>query len=449
MSDRKMKKISLIVVMVFMLVSGLTACGDGLPADSQVIIPKPMENTEASEERAENIEEKQASETMDETMESKPGKESEEEIQQEQKEEAETQAQQEELTVEEIPEPVSLTISAAGDVTLGNYLGQGFDGSFRQTYENTEDKSYFFQNVYDIFSEDDMTIVNLEGTLTFSENPAPDRTFNIKGDPEYAYLLNYGAIEAVGMANNHRMDFGEEGAADSVEAVKAANIAYAYDNVLGYYETKGIRIGWVSVNELAYGNGIEKQLEQGINKLKEEGVHLILACCHWGIERENYPTDYQKQVGRKCIDWGADLVIGHHPHVLQGIEAYQGKYIIYSLGNFCFGANKNPADKDTMIFQQTFTFEPKVLEKTMEEAQASVDAAALAEGEDRQYEHGIPGQARIIPCSVSSVTLRNDYCPTPLTGEEGQRVIGRVNEYSLEFGVSADETGVLQNTGMQ
>lgn len=60
-------------------------------------------------------------------------------------------------------------------------------------------------------------------------------------------------------------------------------------------------------------------------------------------------------LGRKCVDWGADLVLGSHPHVLQGIELYQGKFIVYSLANFCFGGNRNPKDKDTMIFQQQFT----------------------------------------------------------------------------------------------
>ena len=353
----------------------------------------------------------------------------------------------------ESPQPVSITISAAGDVTMGNYIGQGYENSFRQTYEKQEDKSYFFKNVYDIFSRDDMTIVNLEGTLTFSEEPNPGRTYNIKGDPEYAYLLNDGSIEAVSMANNHRMDFGEEGAIDSVEAVKAAGVAYAYDNVLGTYEVNGIKIGWVSVNEIAYGTGIEKILEKGITKLKVQGANLILACCHWGIERENYPEDYQKEVGRKCIDWGADLVLGHHPHVLQGIEEYQGKYIVYSLANFCFGANRNPADKDTMIFQQTFTFEALAGDLTNREGAATQGTSQMSEGtttkEKMVYGTAQPGEARMIPCSVSSVTHRNDYCPTPLTGEDGQRVIDRINEYSKDFGVTVDSDGVLSHTGRE
>ena len=229
------------------------------------------------------------------------------------------------------------------------------------------------------------------------------------------------------MANNHRQDYGEEGIRDTIDALESAGIAYAYDKNLGIYETQGIKIGWVSVNETSQGVYVEKLLEEGIRQLREEGADLVLACCHWGIEREYYPEDYQKELGKKCIDWGADLVLGHHPHVLQGIEQYQGKYIVYSLGNFCFGANRNPSDKDTMIFQQTFTFRQE------ETAQGTL-----------QWSLTEDTQARIIPCRISSVTSRNDYKPTPLTGEEGQQVINRVNEYSMEFGVTADADGVLR-----
>lgn len=318
----------------------------------------------------------------------------------------------------DIPEEIRITITAAGDVTMGNHMEQGYDATFRQTYDNAEDKSYFFENVADIFREDDLTIVNLEGVLTFSEEHEEGRTYNIKGDPEYAYLLSDASIEAVSMGNNHRLDYGEEGSRDTVAALEEAGVAWAYDSYTGIYESQGIKIGWVSINEASQGQYVENLLKKGIAKLKEEGAQLILACCHWGTEREYYPEDYQKELGRKCIDWGADLVIGHHPHVLQGIDQYQGKYIVYSLGNFCFGANRNPSDKDTMIFQQTFVFRQG-------DAQAQ------------------PGEARIIPCRVSSVTSRNDFKPTPLTGEEGQRVIDRVNKFSLEFGVAADEQGIL------
>ena len=315
------------------------------------------------------------------------------------------------------PEEIHITISAAGDVTLGNYFGQDYAWSFREMWEKQQNPAYFLENVYDIFSSDDMTIVNLEGPLTNAEARREEQTYCISGDPEYADVLTEGSVEAVSMANNHRLDYYEQGTADTVEAVSSRGISYAYDKNLGLYETKGIRIGFVSVNEVGHGAGVETILKEGIALLREQGADLVLANCHWGIERENYPEEYQLSLGKKCIDWGADLVLGHHPHVLQGIEEYQGKYIVYSLGNFCFGANRNPKDKDCIIFQQTFTFRDGILQDDTE--------------------------ARIIPCSVSSVSNRNDYRPTPAEGEDAQRIIERMNEYSADFGVHIDENGDL------
>lgn len=320
---------------------------------------------------------------------------------------------------EVVPEPeiVTITISAVGDVTMGNYVGQIYTNSFREMYGTVDSERYFFENVYDIFSRDDMTIVNLEGVLTDSDAAASGRTYNIKGDPEYARILTYGSVEAVSMANNHRLDFGETGSADTVAAVEAEGIVYAYDKNIGIYETKGIRIGYVSVNALSQSREVEKMMQDGIARLQEEQADIILACCHWGIEKDLYPIGYQQKFGKQCIDWGADLVLGHHPHVLQGVEQYQGKYIIYSLGNFCFGANRNPSDKDTMIVQQTFTF---------------VDG-------ERQEETDF----RIIPCSISSTKERNDYRPTPAAGEEAKRILDRVNQYSEGFGLQFDAEGYV------
>ncbi|MCM1569000.1 MAG: CapA family protein [Roseburia sp.] len=329
----------------------------------------------------------------------------------------EAPAQPEEQS-EEQSDTVTITISAAGDCSLGNYLEQDYAWSFCQTYEQQQDDGYFLENVSEIFSQDDLTIVNLEGVLTLSEEINAGRTYNIKGDPAYTGILTSGSVEAVSMGNNHRLDYGEAGTADTVAALQEAGIVYAYDGNVGMFEVKDIRIGIVSVNESSQGVYVENFLEKGIAGLREEGADLILACCHWGVEREYYPEDYQRTLGQKCIDWGADLVIGHHPHVLQGIEEYQGKYILYSLGNFCFGANRNPSDKDTMIFQQTFTFR---------------------EGEKQQE-----ASARVIPCFVSSLKERNDYKPTPAQGEEAARIISRLNELGKDFNVEVDAEGFLR-----
>ncbi len=326
------------------------------------------------------------------------------------------------LTKEPQSEVVTITISAAGDCSLGNHQEQEYNCSFIQAYDNEGGAEYFLRNVKDIFAADDLTIVNLEGVLTTSNEAQAGRTYNIKGDPSYAKILTEGSVEMVSMANNHRLDFGLGGTADTEDALEAEGIAYAYDTNVTVYETKGIRIGFVSVNEVAWGFGTETLVKEGIEKLQgmENAPHLIIVACHWGVEKDNYPEAYQLELGKKCIDMGADLVLGHHPHVLQGIEEYNGKLIIHSLGNFCFGANRNPADKDTMIFQQTFTFVDGVKQEDM--------------------------VANVIPCTVSSISHRNNFQPTPLEADDMTRVIERLNEYSAELGTFVTEDGTIQVT---
>ena len=320
----------------------------------------------------------------------------------------------EKKTEETAPKISYVTISMAGDCTLGNTQLQGYAGTFNEMYDQ-KGPAYFFQNVKDIFEADDMTIVNFEGVLTES-NDKVEKAYNLKGKPEYNQILVDADIEAASLGNNHRIDYGKQGMIDTQAALDEIGLTYAYDDVTDIYETKdGIKIGIVSVDEVYDGTKVETYLQDGIARLKEEGANIILACCHWGIEHVYYPESYQTELGQKCIDWGADFVIGCHPHVLQGIDNYHGKYMLYSLGNFCFGGNRNPQDKDTMIAQVTF-----------------------------QLEDGVPrGEARlqVIPCTLSSVTSRNDFCPTPAQGEKRESIIENLNTYSQSVGVSIDQDG--------
>lgn len=315
-------------------------------------------------------------------------------------------------------EPETVIISLAGDCSIGKLSIHGYEGTFEEMYDR-EGPGYFFKNVKSVFEADDMTLVNFEGVLTDSNNRV-QKTFNIKGKPEYIGILPEAGIDAVSFGNNHRTDYGQQGVTDTVALFESIHLPYAYDDNLGIYELEnGIRIGFVSVDEVYGGKSVETFLQSGIEKLKQEKVNIILACCHWGIESVYYPESYQTELGRKCIDWGADLVVGCHPHVLQGVDYYNGKYILYSLGNFCFGANRNPKDKNTMIAQAKFTLE----------------------------DGGITGEAEmtLIPCTLSSVSSRNDYCPTIAEGDKKTYIIQKLNEYSNGFGVSVDQEGKVSH----
>lgn len=303
-----------------------------------------------------------------------------------------------------VSSPVSLTLSVVGDCTLGTDETFDYDTSLNAYYENYG-ADYFLQNVKDIFSTDDLTIANFEGTLTDSDE-REDKTFAFKAPASYASILTGGSVEAVNTANNHSHDYGEQSFNDTLVALDDAGIVhFGYDET-AVMDVKGIKVGLVGIYELYDHLEREQQLKDNIAKVKADGAQLIVVIFHWGNETETVPDSNQTTLGRIAIDEGADLVCGHHPHVLQGIETYKGRNIVYSLGNFCFGGNSSPSDMDTMIYQQTFTIDADGVKKD--------------------------NVTNIIPCSISSATYDgyNNYQPTPAEGDEATRILGKINERS-------------------
>ena len=303
-----------------------------------------------------------------------------------------------------VSSPVSLTLSVVGDCTLGTDETFDYDTSLNAYYENYG-ADYFLQNVKDIFSTDDLTIANFEGTLTDSDE-REDKTFAFKAPASYASILTGGSVEAVNTANNHSHDYGEQSFDDTLAALDDAGIVhFGYDET-AVMDVKGIKVGLVGIYELYDHLEREQQLKDNIAKVKADGAQLIVVIFHWGNETETVPDSSQTTLGRIAIDEGADLVCGHHPHVLQGIETYKGRNIVYSLGNFCFGGNSSPSDMDTMIYQQTFTIDADGVKKD--------------------------NVTNIIPCSISSAAYDgyNNYQPTPAEGDEATRILGKINERS-------------------
>ena len=317
---------------------------------------------------------------------------------------AATDSQETDSSDTAISAPVSLTLSVVGDCTLGTDETFDYDTSLNAYYENYG-ADYFLQNVRSIFSADDLTIANFEGTLTDSDE-REDKTFAFKAPASYASILSGSSVEAVNTANNHSHDYGDQGFDDTLAALDDAGIVhFGYDET-AVMDIKGIKVGMVGIYELYDHLDREQQLKDNIAKVQADGAQLIVVIFHWGNETETVPDSNQTTLGRMAIDLGADLVCGHHPHVLQGIETYKGKNIVYSLGNFCFGGNSSPSDMDTMIYQQTFTID--------------------ADGVKNDY------VTNIIPCSISSAAYDgyNNYQPTPAEGDEATRILEKINERS-------------------
>lgn len=307
----------------------------------------------------------------------------------------------------------TITISAAGDCTLGTDEGFNYKRSFKGKYDAVQDPAYFFQNVQPVFAQDDLTIVNMEGTLT-EETTREPKQFAFKGDAEYAKILTAGAVETANLANNHSFDYGKKSYEDTITALEAEGISsFGYERT-AVMDIKGVKVGLAGVYELAEHIDCKQDLLDNIASLKEQGAQIIIVSFHWGQEKENVPNDVQVELAHAAVDNGADLVLGHHPHVLQGIEEYKGKNIVYSLGNFCFGGNSAPSDMDTMIFQQTFTVKDGKLQED--------------------------NVTNILPCKISSAYEEgyNNYQPILAEGDQKEKIFERLSEYSQKAQEAGD-----------
>lgn len=279
------------------------------------------------------------------------------------------------------PQADRFVLSFAGDCTLGaEHATWNRPGNFPDVVG--DDYAYPLAGVKYLFAGDDFTFVNLECALTDAGTPA-DKTYRFRGLPAYGQILTEGSVEGVTLANNHSLDYGTEGLADTRQVLAELGIAAGGDGETFLYTTdRGLKVGVYTAYHLG-----RAQIQKGITSLREAGAEVVIAAFHSGTESSYTPTENQKSLFRYAIDCGADIVYNAHPHVLQPMESYHDGVIFYSLGNFCFGGNRNPSDKDTAVIQVT-------VERTEEGTVrlAEVDA---------------------IPCSVSSRSDRNDYQPTP------------------------------------
>lgn len=298
----------------------------------------------------------------------------------------------------------TITVSFAGDCTLGSFKGS--NNKFGTVW-NEKGADWFLGGVTEVFANDDVTFVNLEGPLT-EHNQELVKEFSMRGEPSYVEILKKGSVEAVNLSNNHIYDCGNTGFNDTVNICQTNGIGTAGESYITGYSANGITVYFLGYKGWSDTESLRNTIAEDIKICKE--VYLADAVCvefHWGEERHYYPNSTQTNLAHWVIDSGADVVVGAHPHVLQGIEKYNGKVIAYSMGNFCFGGNSNPKDKASMILQITF---------------------------DKQ---GNYSNINVIPCTVSSTDSTNDFRPTVQQGtERGNAILQRLREYSSKF----DET---------
>ena len=257
-------------------------------------------------------------------------------------------------------EKSGVTLSLIGDCSIGDSIQ--FKGS-DTSYHKTIDKNGYdwpFSLVRDYLLNDDLTVANLEVVFTNRQNHT-DKLYNLTADPDHVQVLTAGGVDMVNTVNNHCMDFMEAGYQDTLRTLAQAGIAYfgsVYPNNpdghddLGVVELQGIRFGFVG---FSYPQDADlKRIAARIQSLKEEeGCDIVIVSLHWGRETYMTPEPWQLTYAKQVIDAGADVIYGHHPHVIQPIQFYEGKPIFYSTGNFTFGT-MSKVDPSTGIFQLAY-----------------------------------------------------------------------------------------------
>lgn len=294
-----------------------------------------------------------------------------------------------------------VVISFAGDCTLGSFLGS--DYAFESYWQYGAE--YYLGNVKPIFEADDITFVNLEGPLT--EHPQTvAKEFPMRGEPKYVAILTSSSVEICNLSNNHIYDCGDIGFQDTVDLLKANGVRFCGEGYSDIIEVRGMKIGFLGYQGWYDTDELRAEISSDVKKIRGQGAEVVIVEFHWGDERAYVSDPYQDALAHFTIDSGADIVVGAHPHVMQGIELYKGKLIAYSLGNFCFGANNNPADKETFILQAALT---------------------------RNGDGSISITPKVIPCRISSTPDYNDFCPTPVTGYEAEQILNHLADSSKGY----------------
>ncbi len=307
----------------------------------------------------------------------------------------------------EIEEPIqqsyTVNIKAIGDVMLGRGVGGRLNGDY----------IYPFQKVRDTLQDADITFANLESTLSTRGEKLIGKGYWLRADPKAIKGIKYAGIDILNIANNHILDFTDIAMMDTIGILDSNDIKHIGAGINlsdaqkpTIFEVEGVKIGFLGYSDFyQYGFGIPGQkgyryfeakediagvaplkyelIEEDIKQLKEE-VDLVIISLHWGIEESHHVPEAQRELAYKIIDAGADMILGHHPHQLQGIEIYNGKAIVYSMGNFIFDQN-DKENNETMIVDVDFTdgkisrlevFPLKIIGKTQ---------TVFAEGEDASH----------------------------------------------------------------
>lgn len=302
----------------------------------------------------------------------------------------------------------AINITLVGDIFLGNWVEKYIQ----------KDPSYPYYHLTTILNQSDLLIGNLEAPLSLKGEVYVEKTYTLHCHPRGVQTLTAGGFDAVTLANNHIMDFGPSALMETLAVLAKHNIKYTgagtnlnQARTPAYLEKNGLKIALLaynntyplefnaSANTPGTAQGRREYIEADVKRAKAS-ADLVIVSFHWSAELLKEPKPYQRSLAKLSIDSGADLVFGHHPHVVQGIEIYKNRVIAYSLGNFIFSSYSRKV-KDSMILQ-------------------------VRMGKDG------PQAVVLYPINVNNHQVA--FRPKPLTGEEASKALEEFAALSSKFG---------------
>ena len=319
-----------------------------------------------------------------------------------------------------------IVVSFGGDCTLGSEDSKREEETSFIQYILREGYDYPFANMKEMFEKDDLTVVNFEGVLAETPVGKVPKTYNFRAPLDFAKILPMSGVEAVTLGNNHSGDYGQPGFNSTVKALDEAGVNWFVDcpqgNKVYVYEKDGIKIGFLGFY-IGYWRAERARIKQSLKELKEQGCATIVAVMHGGSEYSQRHDLSQRKMAMSCIEEGASVVIGHHPHVLQGLERVEDATIVYSLGNFVFGGNwrVKPMADTALLTQVRFLFD-----------------------KDKQY---MGHQMTLYPIHPSGTfTNINNFQPVFAKGSEAQRIMDILQSDTQSFVLSPyiEGKGALQ-----
>jgi gamma-polyglutamate biosynthesis protein CapA len=310
---------------------------------------------------------------------------------------------------------IRVSFCAAGDIMLDRGV---------KRYMQNKGGVYPFRDITGFIKRHELSFCNLEGPVSTRGKKRP-KAYSFRFDPELLDGLKNTGFNMFSLANNHILDYGGSALMDTIDFMEGQDYLYAgagknrqEASAARYREINGLKFAFIANVDFGMagwqdsaGDAVPQAFDRRdlaeitaeIEKAKKLADFVIVSF-HWGEEYQNYPNKRQKNIAHACIDSGADLVIGHHPHVMQGVEKYKGKLIFYSIGNFIFD-QRFPRTNESMFFACDFT------------------------------KNGIEN-AFLLPVKITKGQ------PDFASGEEAKSIKGKIMEYSKDFGVEFKDSGV-------